>query len=233
MKGILIACLYSFGCPEFKEMKVDEKILNFIKNPKQEKFPEVKAVLEKLEPFLFYQLIGIANSRNDYFSEDIVRAYWLGNEFLKPIKAKDLWIIFSQRIIPDFYRFSILKIRNLVGGKPHHNLNVFQILDEIKRIPKVPLELIGKTIDCLILPGKVVEINEKILVETLSIAWEKDKLFLQNLKKKIEKGFIREAREGDYVSIHLGMAREKISEGIAENLIKITQETLEFFEGRE
>lgn len=231
MNGIFVVCLYSFGCPEFKEMKVDEKVLNFIKNPSQEKTSEVKAVLEKLEPFLFYQLIGIANSRNDYFSEDIVRAHWLGNEFLKPIKAENLWVIFSQRMIPELHRFSILKIRNLVGGKPHHNLKIFQIFEKIRQMPKIPLESLEKTINCLVLPGRVVEVNEDILVETFSVVWEGDKPLLQNLRKRIEKGFVAEVSKGDFVSIHLGMAREKISKETAENLIKISQESLDFFGG--
>jgi hydrogenase maturation factor len=76
------------------------------------------------------------------------------------------------------------------------------------------------------------KLKNEILVGIPLVVWQGEEIFLQEMLKRVEQGFVKKLRKGDYVSLHLGIAREKISAEMAKNLMKITQEALEFFEKR-
>lgn len=216
MEGLKIASLYSYGCPDLKIIGAEKFIFNFLENPEKSKLPLVKAVLEKIEPSLFYRLIGKMNSIDSPFNLKAVRAHWLGNNLLRPIKSED---------IKGISKIPFVKLYDFIGGKAHHN---FSVIWSTKKTENIPIE---KVDECLVKPGKVIEVKEKtILVETKQLFSEKKKIYFEDSTEEIS----REVFRGligfdDWVSIHFGVAREKISRNCAQNLIEITKEAISFF----
>lgn len=223
MKGEIITALYSFGCPELRQFGAENFIFGFLKDPTLPKLPQARTILERLEPYLFYQLIAKKNNLEP-FDPRVVRAHWLGNELLKEIEERDIKECFSKISTHDT---RILKLIDLTGGLPHHNFDALWIL---KKVKKITADLQKEINDCMIRVGKVIEIkNDKILVETQGIVF--DEFHLENTKEEISKFFLKEIKIGDYVSIHFGKARERITASIAKNLTRISQEALSFFRG--
>jgi len=216
MEGILTACLYSYGCPELKQIGAEKLFLNFLENPEKSKLPFVKDILEKLEPFIYYRLIAKMNGINSPFNLKVVKAYWLGDGLLRTMKKED---------IEDFSINRLIKLSDLIGAKPHHNFNILWLT---KKTEKIPIEKID---ECIIKPGKVLEVREKdILVRTIKLFSEGKKICLKEVEEEISKGFLRGfIGFDDWVSIHFRSAREKISRNCAQNLIALTKEAIEFF----
>jgi hypothetical protein len=217
MEGILTACLYSYGCPELKQIGAEKLIHNFLENPEKAKISFTKDVLEKLEPFIYYRLIAKTNSINSPFNPKVVKAYWLGNNLLRPLKRDDLEDVSINRLI---------KLSDLIGAKPHHNFSVLWLTKKTKNI------LIEKVDECLIKPGKVIEIRQKtILVKTMCLSTKGKKIYLEYSKEEISREILRGFISfDDWVSMHFRSAREKISRNCAENLLKITKEAISFFQ---
>lgn len=232
MEGLKIACLYSFGCPELEGMRTKELIFDFIKNPRKDKSHLVKETLQKLEPFLFYQLIGLQNNISEPFSEDVVRAYWLGNWLLKPLTTEDIERFVSQRGNIEHHRLRLIKTLELVGGKPHHNFEILWLIKKIRRNQRLSSKFLDNLNNCLIRAARVTEIKELTLkVKTKSIVLKGQEITLEDSIEKISRGFVREIKKGDLVSIHLGIARENIERGTAENLSEIVKEAISFSKG--
>jgi hydrogenase maturation factor len=216
MEGILTSCLYSYGCPELRQIGAEKLFLNFLENPEKSKLPFVKDILEKLEPFIYYRLIAKMNGINSPFNSKVVKAHWLGNSLLRKIKKEDIEGFSINRLI---------KLSDLIGAKPHHNFNVLWLT---KKTEKIPIEKID---ECVIKPGKVLEVREKdILVETIKLFSEGKKIYLKEIEEEISRGFLKGfIGFDDWVSIHFRSAREKISRNCAQNLIALTKEAIEFF----
>jgi len=216
MEGVRIACLYSYGCPDLKRIGAEKLIFDFIKDTDKSKLSLVKGILEKLEPCLFYRLIGKMNDIDNPFNLHVVKAYWLGNNLLRTIKKEDISIssVYS------------LKLSDFVGGKAHHN---FSVIWSTKRASNIPIE---KFDECLIKPGKIIELKEKnILVETKRLFSERKKIYFKDTTQEISREVLRGLISfDDWVSIHFGTAREKISRNCAQNLIEITKEAISLFQ---
>lgn len=231
MEGLKIACLYSLGCPELKRMKAQELIFDFIKNPRPEKIPQVKEILEKLDPFLFYQVIGLQNGISDFFEEEVVRAYWLGNDFLRPTTKKDIESLLVQQINFRSHQPHLRKLLDLVGRKPHHNFETLWAIKRIRRDQKLLPGFLENLYNCLVRPGQVVYVGKWIFeVETRLIAFKGGEITLEDSREIIHRQFVKNIKKGDFVSIHLWNAREKIQKETAENLLKITEEAISFFQ---
>lgn len=229
MEGIRIACLYSLGCPELENRPDDKQaVLSFIKNPQESEVFRVKTILMGLEPYLFYYLIGLINGEKDFFQKDIVRNYWLGGNLLKPIKENVIKEISSRKFPLDILR----KLQKLEGRKPHHNTSVFQLIAGIRKPPsQIPLYLLESMNNCLVVPAKVTRVDRgRIETETLSIIRDKERFFLTAISKKVKRGFVDSPKRGDFISIHFGVAREKISPTTAEDLRVITYESFQLLQ---
>jgi len=222
LKGEIITALYSFGCPELKQFGAEKFIFNFIRNPTKSKIAQVRTILQRLEPYLFYELIAKKNKLSP-LDLKVVKAHWLGNELLKKIEKEDIKECFPKILSHDM---RILKIVDLIGGLPHHNFDALWILKKTKKLTR-PLQ--EEITNCLIRTGRIIEIKGgKISVETEKIDF--DNLCLTKSIEEISRFFLKEIKTGDFVSIHFKRAREKISLQTAKNLKKITQEALLFFE---
>jgi hydrogenase maturation factor len=235
--GYLLTCLYSSGCPELRELGAQEMIEGFVEGQPMDPAAMVKDVLRRIGPSVFYRLIAPAKGLGtDIFDREVVRAYWIYNpDLLVPVTKAAVTKILRQ----GFSGFSqhkqaemITRIRGVQGGKPHHNFDVLWLLKSFTN-PKVgiaiPQDLLQKTNDCLVRAGRVRSNGKALGVETVSVVQKgNNALALGPVSMTVGLGFVKKALPGDFVSIHLGVAREIISGRDAEDLGMITGEAIEF-----
>ncbi len=227
MEGLRIACLYSFSCPELKKAKEKKTILEFAKEPQFEKAPKAREILIKLEPFFFYQFIAHQNKISDPFNERVVRAYWLGNEFLKRVTKEEIKTFTLLKKEITHKKITALKLLELINGKPHHN---FETLWLIKKNQFLTERILQEITDCLVRPGKIIKQERNILfLETFRLNLEEKKIVLKKEICKVDQGFLKDPKKEHLVAIHLSRAREKISKETFQNLLKITKEAISFW----
>jgi len=229
MEGARVACLYTFGCPELRgNPEAEEAVLKFIREPNPENLPRIRTILEGLEPFVAYQIIAAANGIEDPLSEEVVRAYWLGNDLLKIVTDDILARVLSER----FHSRDLLVAHKVRGRKPHHNLNVAWLVSIVQQsVPQKLPHIISGASDCLVVPGRVIAGKEEtIRVLASSIFVRGDQLLLVATPRKVKRGFVEEINNGDLVSIHLDMAREVIREETAESLMAVTHESFQILQ---
>ena len=84
---------------------------------------KVREILEQFEgSYAYYKLIAKSNNIGDPFDEQVVRAYWIGNELLNNVPVKEL-----RKMIQE--RFKMPEKAKLIPGwaKPHHSFHVMMI----------------------------------------------------------------------------------------------------------
>ena len=84
---------------------------------------------------------------------------------------------------------------------------------------------------CAISFGTVIKKNsDKIEVTQTSLGYQGNQIIFRDSRVSIDKGFLntQKIKKGNMISIHLGSAREKISQKQAETLRSITLEALKF-----
>lgn len=226
MDGVRLACIYSFGCPEIDTLE-SSTVLSFINDPRKRKNERdmVRDLLEKLDPFLFYRLIAGVVGKRSVFDRSVVRAHWLGDSGLKPIDPSDIRLIKGTINLHQAAR-----IARLMDAKPHHNFAVLQVISEAirSRAGFSPGFLID-TVDCLVLPAKVIAADEKITASSLRLVIKEGTFSLSCEHKEVERGFVGDVSPGDYISLHLGIGRQKITKEQAMDLLALTREAVDFF----
>lgn len=217
--GLRLAALYAYGCQKTKELGIDEKLKKFVISGQNEQ--EIKFYLKKLEPYLYYQLIAMANKIDNPFDQRVVRSYWLGSEILEKIKQDLL-----KELVGQVDSFHLLRANYLIlGGKPQHNFSV------LSKIPIKNEETVKMANQCLINWGRVIENTETgLTVFYQPLVLKNRKLTFGNLMMKIiERGLLKRVKINDIVSIHFNEAREILNENNLENLKKYTEEAIEMF----
>lgn len=239
IKGIQLAGLYSLGCPELEQITITNKVELFVRGIKTTESllaSDVRGILERLDPFVFYQLIALATGEPDFFSEQVIRAHWLGGSFLRPIEKGHIHKVFANGTLKgcfEVHRLTalLMKLRGLIGCKPHHNFCVLQLLAGYKKGIPIPPPVLTSTGLCLVKPGRILSIDgDYFTVETVSLIVKEDNLLgLQTAKEIVKRGFVadRPVRQA-FVSIHLGSAREIITGRDFNRLIALTRGALCF-----
>lgn len=224
--GIAIILLYCWGCNDFNE-RIIELICQYLEDPNHFKAATIKFALKQRDFIVGNLLIAESQGRSDLFARDISRAHWSGNELLKPIKAADVERILSRgEIIGGLYLKWKSKIWDLVNKKPHHNTLCLQNLPKLKNNSIIPSRIIETTNNCLVLPGRIYEVNETLKVDTFFISADGKGFILQEIRKIMTRGFIKNPQKEEWVTIHLGIPREKISSQTARSLVEITKESI-------
>lgn len=199
-KGMRVACLYSYGCQRTKIFKADKVLLEFLKdhNPSIPEIWQIQSILQKLEPWPFYQKIA-AYKNGRPLDEKVVRIHWLGTSFFGLETNKDL-----------IHNFLVLrKIRGIGSHLPK------EILESMINC----LVSFGKVI-------KIKNKEGLLKVEHQTVLFKKEKFRFDRRKEEIGRGFVEEVNHGELVSIHWGLAREVISGQEAETLERVTREIL-------
>jgi hydrogenase maturation factor len=163
----------------------------------------------------YLQLIARANGIADPFDDRVVEAYWLGNDLLAGVEARQLYDDLRER----FRRQLTGKTLDLVigkapvGARPHHNFHVFDVHSRAGQ-----LEHSLATMDqCRVSWGKVVRVEgPSLVVERQPLVLVDGKLALGPIEtaavaRQVDgRGFADGAAPGDWVSLHWGWVCEVI-----------------------
>lgn len=230
-EGLRVACLYSLGCDRLREIQKEESFLKFLRGSEINR-NEIEKAVKFLDSFPFYQLIAWQNNICNPFEEKVVRAFWLGNGLLRKIKKEQLAGFFKEN--KNFPIFLLNKFFTFIGAVPHHNFDVLWTAKLMMENPKVSIGFLIDINNCLIRGGQVCSFEgESLMVHTHRINFLKGRFFLTESKEIIDARLLAEnLNVGDFVSIHQGLAREKIEKKTAENIFEITKGALSFFGGK-
>lgn len=99
LEGLKLAALYSYDCRKARMFQINELLAKFIKTGEGQK--ETAEALKKLVSYNWYCLIAKNNEIKDPFAEEVVRAYWTGNDLTKliSVQGKNLFL---------FHNFTVL-----------------------------------------------------------------------------------------------------------------------------
>lgn len=204
MNGVKITCLYIAGSVWMKGLgeEVEKRILDFIN--KKTIFPqnmeEIVGFLKKLDSYSEYCSLANLMRKDNPFNEDIVRIHWLGQG------------IFSLNGAMCF----------------NHNIKTLKELEEMRIEKNLSVKIVNILLGCLVSYGKIIKHSEK-KIKVLHYGLLYDSRRKYSWKREIRNldiGFVKKSERGDLVSIHLNIAREKISPEQAETLKSITLQTL-------
>lgn len=171
--------------------------------------PPLVGMLRKFSGALPYlTLIARGNGIADPFDERVVEAYWIGNDLLERVEARDLYASLRER-----YRAQLAPaVMDLVaakapaGARPHHSFHVFDVWRQADR---EAADVLGMLDSCRVSWGTVrsVELGE-LVVERRHLELHDGRLALgpartDRVTRLVQgQGFAHHARVGDIVSIH-------------------------------
>jgi hypothetical protein len=192
----------------------------------------LQPLLRKFNGALPYlQLIARANGLADPFDARVVEAYWIGNELLEGVEARQLYASLQER----FSSQLTARTRDLVLGKapagahPHHS---FHVLDVYSRVGELDATL-GVLDSCRIGWGRVLSVaGAELTVERPPLVLAAGKLALaeprvETLVRQVDgHGFVDQATPGDWVSTHWSWACEVLTERQRSNLERYTRHHL-------
>jgi len=196
MDGLKLACLYSYGCTRATGLGVNDQLLRYIKK----RDFDVSPIIKKLFSFPRYQMISQMIGSDDCFNERVLRVYWLGDG------RDNLPYIFFT-----------------------HNFSTLAKFRDINSDEHLPALILYEMLDCAVSFGRILAIddaNKRARVVNQRLLYQSGKVVWGEKVRKVSTIFIKNPKKGDIVSIHLAIAREKISRRQAETLKNITLETL-------
>lgn len=172
--------------------------------------------------YAYLSLIARANGMGP-FDRNVVEAFWIGNRLLASVSPAALRRLIA-RLIKDKVRARRLIARLPRGVLPHHSFNslyVNFVTDSVRRSVK-------NYDSCCVTAGRVLSVGpRRAKVRRFAIAREGGRFHLgqKTCSVLLEKGGIRLAgrlRPGDLVSVHWGMAVQKLRPRDCEALKKYT-----------
>lgn len=206
MSGLRLAALYGikphllgFCGPQGKK---DKKILPNFLNNKTTSLKEVRKILEQFEgAYPYYKFIAKKNGIKDPFNEKVVRAYWIGNNFLKKadgIKSHHSYHVLvvgsvTGRIV---LKGKLLDLCRVGWGR------VIKLKVKSQKLQVIYRLLVGK---------KKIKLGKPVEEE---IDWDED--------------LLQKVKIGDWVSFHWNQAVEVLSKDDRRNLEKYTKLTLDY-----
>lgn len=176
----------------------------------------------------YLQLIARANGLADPFDARVVEAYWLGNELLEQVEARQLHEHLQERFRSQLQGRTreLLLGKAPAGARPHHS---FHVLDVHSRLGELANCL--QTLDaCRVSWGRVQRVEAgELLVDRQPLALQAGKLALEPARaervvRQVDgRGFADEARVGDWVSLHWGWVCEVLTGRQRSNLERYTR----------
>jgi hypothetical protein len=236
MQGIRQAIIYGLIPHELgfcgPEVKATELFMEYLAGKIGEE--KVRPVLEKFEgAYPYYELIAKSNGISDPLDDQVVEAYWIGNELLENVAVDSL----KEMIRVKFSRRGLLKEEIAEekakavpeGAVAHHS---FHVLINGPVTGRVVLE--GKLLDlCRVGWGKVREIKGerlkiKVVVEYRPLVEEKKLRLGESVEKEINWNpeIVPAAKIGSWVSFHWNQVCEVLNEEQIKNLEKYTERIL-------
>jgi len=180
----------------------------------------------------YLKLIADENEIADPFSEEVVEAYWIGNELLEKVKLKKFWdhLMEKQELKKRFKKKDLKWIIGKVpiGAKVHHSFHVFNVWNRTGHEAKP--HTVETMDNCRISWGKVIDKKKNMIkAKTQEVVYKKGKLSLkEGVIKDVswrlgDKSFVKGLKKGDLITIHWGWVCEKVNKKQIENLEKYTK----------
>ncbi len=192
---------------------------------------ELRNLLSQFEGVVPYlKLIAQANKIKDIFDWRVVEAYWLGNNLLNKIEAKDMFFNMEERFKKKMKKedWNYMLKNSMEQAKPHHNFHVLEVYRRTGFLKSGVVEKLLETINnCCILWGRVVAtelIHEQnshktVLVEYHPIEFFENKLrFGAKQTKKVDL-IDSSIKKDDEVTFHWDYVCDKITLEQKRNLI--------------
>ena len=195
------------------------------KKPPKSLEPELK----KFRTHYAYLILIARENGLRPFDPEVVEALWIGNSLLENVSERAL-----RSFIRDLFPSDPSRVKELVGGLPdgvvpHHSFNALYI--------NFVTDAVEKTTEnydsCCVTAGEIVSLSQKsALVRRFSIARDKDGFYLGTVADEValERNRVRlvePVSAGDLVSVHWGMAVQKLSRNEFEALKKYTRMNLD------
>lgn len=195
--------------------------------------PPLVASLRKFTGALPYlTLIARGNGIADPFDERVVEAYWLGNELLERVEARDLYESLRARYRAELAPRVMERVaaKAPAGARPHHSFHVLEVWRHADRTAGDVLTMLDS---CRISWGVVraAEAGE-LLVDRSHIELREGCLVLgeprsDRVTRLVQgHGFANDAAVGDVVSIHWDWVCERIDEPRRADLERYTRHHL-------
>lgn len=188
---------------------------------------------QTLYPYL--KFIAQSNQIKDPFDEKVIEAYWIGNDLLDNIGKSTLYhhLLDGQQLKKKLNKNLWKKVVDKItlGAKPHHSFHVLSIWKRTGHLDV--FHTLSSMDSCRISWGQIKKVEPSCLeVEYQPLILENNKLKLGSLvKQKVlqkidDRGFIKEARIGQWISFHWGFACEALGDYQVRNLKKYTEESI-------
>lgn len=186
--------------------------------------PGLSPLLRRFTGALPYlQLIARSNGITDAFDRRVVEAYWLGNELLEGVEVRQLYDAlrarFGKQLSPRM--LEVVAGKAPAGAHPHHSFHVFDVHSRVGEIE----HSLATMDNCRVSWGRVTRCSgAEMTVERQPLTLQEGKLALgapqlQSALRQVDgKGFVDDARPGDWVSLHWGWVCEVLDERRRANL---------------
>ena len=207
-----------------------------VNNKPNTRLLEVLRGFQGAYPYL--RFLAEHNGSGDPFDYQVTEAYWIGNDLLHDIPPDAFYKHLRKRFSAKFPREHVKKFfeSKPYASFPHHSLHVFNAFSTMGTVPdsfasgKGPDAQVGQLMDmCRISWGRVLAVQDQDLVmEYQPVARHNGKLSLgPPVEMKVTRqvngvDFLPDAKPGDWVSTHWGLACTTLSPAQIENLKKYT-----------
>jgi hypothetical protein len=182
-----------------------------------------------------YAYLSLIARENDLepFDPEVVEAFWIGNKLLENVSKESLASFIEGELFDEGQAPRAKKLRSSLpdGILPHHSFNVLFI--------NFVSDSVGRTIEnfdsCCITQGRVLSVSvdgKSVGMERDSISLDKqDFFFIKKTESRVslEKNnirFLQRVSIGDILSVHWGMAIERLSKRRAGALEKYTMKNI-------
>jgi len=225
MRGAELAARYAFP-PNAKGYCGASSFVSALRNHLAGKAAPLEQELKKFKAHYAYLSLIARENRVEPFDLDVVKAFWLGNPLLRSVSRESL----SDFIVSELFsgkqksRAERLAARLPRGVVPHHSFNSLYINFVSGKVKKT----VENYDSCCVSAGRVLSASgKKADVVRDSIAWD-GRFFLTKKTEKISLErcgirFLDAVRPGDVLSIHWGMAIQRLKPSDATALNKYTR----------
>lgn len=188
---------------------------------------EITEELRRFHPHYAYLCLIARESSREPFDDDVVRAFWTGNSLLEDIPRQSLRRFILEELFPVGHPRARRLAEELPEGMvPHHSFNSLYINFVTDKVEKS----IANFDSCCVLPATVLSVSGSgMIVDRHRIA-AGPSLEKREERVLLESGgvrFIDSVEEGDLVSIHWGMAIEKLTQDQADSILEYTRRNVE------
>lgn len=199
----------------------------------------IREILKQFEVATpYYTLIARANGLDDPFTDQVVEAYWLGNDLLDKVRSEAVGWVIEQDVKREGWNPEQIALMfraiTLEKARAHHSLSVLYFFTR----PGIELEpLVAKSIqksldDCRVCSGIVIERGEQLTVMYQPLLFDYKRIVRigEPEKKMVDWGMLNPndsaVDTGSIIAFHHAWAIECLNIAQAQNLDKYTRLTL-------